>query len=67
MWTKIRWLLQEESDLGLHCLSKWLYTSKADDLCCICALSVNKCNGQDFHKMQACLLKQCINFFFPKR
>ena len=38
MWT------QNRSDLGLHCLSKWLYTTKADDD----ALSVNKCNGQEF-------------------
>ena len=32
----------DPSDLGLHCLSKWFYTTKADDLCCTGALSVNK-------------------------
>ena len=66
MWTQIRRLLQEPSDLGLHCLSKWLYTKKADDLCCIGALSVNKCNVQDFHKRHARLLKQLINSL-PKK
>ena len=37
--------------------------TKADDLCCIGALSVNEseCYGQDFHKMHAPLLKQLIN------
>ena len=66
MGTQIRWLPQEPSDLGLHCLSKWLHTTKADDLCCIGALSVNKCNGQDFHKMHARLIKQQSNFL-PRR
>ena len=51
MWTQIRRLPQEPSDLGLHCLSKWLPLTKADDLCCIGALMVNKCNGQDCHEM----------------
>ena len=27
--------------------------TKADDLCCIGALRVNKCNGEDFHEMHA--------------
>ena len=60
MWT------QAPSDLGLHCLSKTLYTTKADDLCCIGALNVNKRNGQDFHKMHARLLKHVIHSL-PKR
>ena len=59
-------ILQEPSDLGLHCLSKWLYTTKADDLCCIGAQNNNKCNGQDFHKMHAHLLKQLFHSL-PKR
>ena len=66
MWTQIRRLLQEPSDLGLHCLLKWLYTTKADNLFCIGTLSVNKCNGQDFHKMRTCLLEQLI-YSLPKR
>ena len=45
------WLPQEPSDLGPHCLSKWLPATKADYLCCIGALRVNKCKGQDFHEM----------------
>ena len=31
MWTLIRLLLEEQSDLGSHCLQKWLLKSKADD------------------------------------
>ena len=38
MWTLIRLLLDEQSDLGPHCLQKWLLKSqaddKADDNCC---------------------------------
>ena len=38
MWTLIRLLLEEQSDLGPHCLQKWLLKSqaddKADDNCC---------------------------------
>ena len=38
MWTQIRPLLKEQSDLGPHCLQKWLLKSqgddKADDSCC---------------------------------
>ena len=38
MWTQIRLLLKEQSDLGPHCLQKWLLKSqaedKADDNCC---------------------------------
>ena len=38
VWTKIRLLLEEQSDLGPHCLQKWLLKSqaddKADDNCC---------------------------------
>ena len=41
----------QTSDLSLHCLSKWLPRTKVDDRCCIGALMVNKCNGQDFHEM----------------
>ena len=37
----------------LHCLSKWLPMTKAEDLCCIGALRVNTFNGQDFHEMHA--------------
>ena len=55
MWTQIRRLLWEPSDLGLHCLSNWLPTTKADDICCIAALMVNKCNGQEYHEVHACL------------
>ena len=37
-WTQIRLLLKEQSDLGPHCLQKWLLNSqaddKADDNCC---------------------------------
>ena len=31
VWTLIRLLLEEQSDLGLHCLQKWLLKSQADD------------------------------------
>ena len=36
VWTLIRLLLEEQSDLGPHCLQKWLSKSqdKADDNCC---------------------------------
>ena len=38
VWTQIRLLLEEQSDLGPHCLHKWLLKSqaddKADDNCC---------------------------------
>ena len=30
-WTLIRLLLEEQSDLGPHCLQKWLLKSQADD------------------------------------
>ena len=37
-WTLIRLLLEEQSDLGPHCLQKWLLKSqadgKADNNCC---------------------------------
>ena len=37
-WTLIRLLLEEQSDLGPHCLQIWLLKSqaddKADDNCC---------------------------------
>ena len=31
MWTQIRLLLKEQSDLGPHCLQKLLLKSQADD------------------------------------
>ena len=31
VWSGIRLLLQEQSDLGPHCLQKWLLKSQADD------------------------------------
>ena len=31
VWTQIRLLLKEQSDLGPHCLQKWLFKSQADD------------------------------------
>ena len=38
VWTLFRLLLEEQSDLGPHCLQKWLLKSqadgKADDNCC---------------------------------
>ena len=38
VWTLIRLLLEEQSDLGPHCLQNWLLKSqaddKADDNCC---------------------------------
>ena len=38
VWTLIRLLLEKQSDLGPHCLQKWLLKSqadnKADDNCC---------------------------------
>ena len=34
VWTLIRLLLEEQSDLGPHCLQKWLLKSQADDSCC---------------------------------
>ena len=38
VWTQIRLLLKEQSDLGPHCLQKWLLKSQADDkannICC---------------------------------
>ena len=32
VWTQIRLLLKEQSDLGQHCLQKWLLKSQADDM-----------------------------------
>ena len=45
MWTQIRLLLQEQSDLGSHCLSKRLqiWVDKTYVTFVICALRVNKC------------------------
>ena len=47
MRTQIRLLIQEQSDLDLHCLSKRLQifqqATKAYDVFAICALNVNKC------------------------
>ena len=38
VWTLIRLLQEEQSDLDPHCLQKWLFKSqaddKADDNCC---------------------------------
>ena len=31
VWTQIRLLLEEQSDLDQHCLQKWLFKSQADD------------------------------------
>ena len=31
VWTLIRLLLEEQSDLDPHCLQKWLLKSQADD------------------------------------
>ena len=31
VWTQIRLLLKEQSDLGPHCLQKWLLKPQADD------------------------------------
>ena len=31
VWTQIRLLLEEQSDLGPHCLQKWRLKSQADD------------------------------------
>ena len=31
VWTLIRLLLEKQSDLGPHCLLKWLLKSQADD------------------------------------
>ena len=31
VWTQIRLLLKEQSDLGPQCLQKWLLKSQADD------------------------------------
>ena len=31
VWTLIRLLLEKQSDLGAHCLQKWLLKSQADD------------------------------------
>ena len=36
VWILIRLLLGEQSDLGLHCLQKWLLKSQADDKADIC-------------------------------
>ena len=61
MWTQIRRHPQEPSDLGLHCLSKLLQTTKTGDLCCNDAQSFYKCNGQDFHERHA-RLRSSDNF-----
>ena len=34
MWTQIRLLLKEQSDMGLHCLLERFLNISADDLCC---------------------------------
>ena len=41
MWTLIRVLLEEQSDLGPHCLQKRLLKSQADD-----RADDNCCDGQ---------------------
>ena len=41
VWTQIRQLLEEQSDLGPHCLQKWLLKSQADD-----KADDNCCDGQ---------------------
>ena len=48
VWVHIIMLLQEQSDLGPHCLSKSLksfqQTTKADNFCCEwCFIRVNTC------------------------
>ena len=44
VWTQIRLLLEEQSDLGPHCLQQWLlkYSAedKADDSCCVWRLRI---------------------------
>ena len=55
VWTQIRLLLQEKSDLYLHCLSKRLQTfqktTKAYDFFVICLVRVQCIYGQDIHEM----------------
>ena len=41
VWTLIRLLLEEQADLGSHCLQKWLLKSQADD-----KADDNYCNWQ---------------------
>ena len=69
MWTQIRLLLQEQSDLDLQFVEEasktFKQTTKADNLCCIGPLRVNKCDfqliyGNNFHEMHA-RLKQLVN------
>ena len=72
MGAQIRLILQEQSDLDLHCLSKRLQifqqTTKAYDFFVICALRVNKCEFsvyavRIFMKARTLAgLKQLINF-----
>ena len=46
VWTQIRLLLKEQSDLGPHCLQKWLLKSQADDKaednCCDGSLRIKR-------------------------
>ena len=32
VWTLIRLLLEKQSDMGPHCLQKWILKSQADDV-----------------------------------
>ena len=60
MWTHIRLLLQEQSDLDLYCLSKATNIS-ADDKSCFfvtCALRVDKC---EFSVYTVRIFMKCTN------
>ena len=73
MWTQVRLLLQEQSDLDLHCLSKRLQifqqTTKAYSFFGILSLRVDKCEFsvytvRIFMKARTfAWLKQLINSF----
>ena len=74
VWTLIRLLLEEQSDLGPHCLQKWLLKSQAEDkaynIVVIGSLRVNSqrpnliCNRWNYKKIFSCFSE---NFEFKLR
>ena len=63
---QIRLILQEQSDLDLHCqksFKKFLADNKVDDLCCIGTLRVDKCELSLYSVM---LFVKCMHVCMAK-
>ena len=63
MWTLIRLLLEEQSDLGSHCLKKSQVDDKADDNCC--DWQFKGCNVERDVKHQTIIHITCLIYPFP--